>query len=141
MLLILKQTISHKKLLFGLTNYDTIYGGYKINFITDRSAKEKLNKGAISTTLNSGETQSSANSILKMWTSKIKTIGLYLYLSFSPLIVTGGGSIIRIWRARKKFYNLYLVITEKDYFPETILEFIQVGKCYLKKSLVTDIKY
>ena len=100
----------------------TVYGGYRIDFITDCSAKEKLKKLAIATILNSGEPQRSASSIFRMWTNKIKAIGQYLHFSFSPLIVTGRGSIIiRIWKAGKRFCNLYLVITEKDYFLETIL--------------------
>ena len=51
MLLILKKTIYHTKLLFALANQrqsdQKVYGGYRISVITDRSAKEKLTKSAI----------------------------------------------------------------------------------------------
>ena len=51
MLLILKRTIYHTKLLFALANQrqsdQKVYGGYRINVITDRSAKEKITKSAV----------------------------------------------------------------------------------------------
>ena len=124
--------ISHTKLTFAPTIFRQIvlkvYRGYRINFITDRSVKEKLNKGTIATTLNLGEHQRSTSSILKMWTNKLRTIGQYLH---SPDNL----------KCRRKFCNLCLIITENNYFLDTILEFIQVKKCYLKESLVTDVKY
>ena len=54
MLLILKKTIYHTKVLFALANQrqsdQRVYGGYRINVITDRSAKEKLTKSAVTKT-------------------------------------------------------------------------------------------
>ena len=51
MLLILKRTIYHTKLLFALANQrqsdQNVYGRYRINVITDPSAKEKLTKSAV----------------------------------------------------------------------------------------------
>ena len=124
--------ISHTKLMFAPAILRRIvlkvYRGYRINFITDHSVKEKLNKGRISTTLNLAEHQRSTSSILKMWTNKLRTIGQYLH-SRDNL------------KCRRKFCNLCLIITENNYFLDTILEFIQVEKCYLKESLVTDVKY
>ena len=74
--------ISHTKLMFAPTIFRQIvlkvYRGYRINFTTDCSVKEKLNKGRIATTLNLGEHQRSTSSILKMWTNKLRTIGQYL---------------------------------------------------------------
>ena len=102
--------------------------GYRINFINDRSVKEKLNKGTIAATLNLGEHQTSTSSILKMWTNKLRTTGQYLH-SRDNL------------KCCRKFCNLCLIITENNYFLDTMLEFIQVGKCYLNESLVTDVKY
>ena len=75
--------ISHTKLMFAPTIFRQIvlkvYRGYRINFTTDCSVKEKLNKGRIATTLNLGEHQRSTSSILKMWTNKLRTIGQYLH--------------------------------------------------------------
>ena len=75
--------ISHTKLMFAPTIFRLIvlkvYRGYRINFTTDCSVKEKLNKGRIATTLNLGEHQRSTSSILKMWTNKLRTIGQYLH--------------------------------------------------------------
>ena len=102
--------------------------GYRINFINDRSVKEKLNKGTIAATLNLGEHQTSTSSILKMWTNKLRTTGQYLHSQDNL-------------KCCRKFCNLCLIITENNYFLDTILEFIQVGKCYLKESFVTDVKY
>ena len=74
--------ISHTKLMFAPTIFRQIvlkvYRGYRINFTTDCSVKEKLNKGRIATTLTLGEHQRSTSSILKMWTNKLRTIGQYL---------------------------------------------------------------
>ena len=74
--------ISHTKLTFAPTIFRQIvlkvYRGYRINFTTDCSVKEKLNKGRIATTLNLGEHQRSTSSILKMWTNKLRTRGQYL---------------------------------------------------------------
>ena len=124
--------ISYTKLTFAPTIFRqivlNIYRGYRINFITDHSVKEKLNKGTIATTLNLGDHQRSTSSILKMWTNKLRTIGQYLH-SRDNL------------KCCRKFCNLCLIITENNYFLDTILEFIQVGKCYLKESFVTDVKY
>ena len=70
MLLIVKKIISHTKLMFAPIIFGQIvlkvYRGYRINFITDHSAKETLNKGRIAATLNLGEHQRSTSSILKM---------------------------------------------------------------------------
>ena len=75
--------ISHTKLTFAPTIFRQIvlkvYRGYRINFTTDCSVKEKLNKGRIATTLTLGEHQRSTSSILKMWTNKIWTISQYLH--------------------------------------------------------------
>ena len=75
--------ISHTKLMFAPTIFRQIvlkvYRGYRINFTTDCSVKEKLNKGRIATTLTLGEHQRSTSSILKMWTNKLRTIGQYLH--------------------------------------------------------------
>ena len=75
--------ISHTKLMFAATIFRLIvlkvYRGYRINFTTDCSVKEKLNKGRIATTLTLGEHQRSTSSILKMWTNKLRTIGQYLH--------------------------------------------------------------
>ena len=120
--------ISHTKLMFAPTIFRQIvlkfYRGYRINFITDFFVKEKLNKGIIATSLNLGEHQRSTSSILKMWTNKLWTVGQYLHS-----------------KDNLKFCNLCLIITENNYFLDTKLEFIQVGMCYLKESLVIDAKH
>ena len=75
--------ISHTKLMFAPTIFRQIvlkvYRGYRINFTTDCSVKEKLNKGRIATTLTLVEHQRSTSSILEMWTNKLRTIGQYLH--------------------------------------------------------------
>ena len=75
--------ISHTKLMLTPTIFRQIvlkvYRGYRVNFTTDCSVKEKLNKGRIATTLNLGEHQRSTSSILKMWTNKLWTVSQYLH--------------------------------------------------------------